>query len=153
MVEMRCPYCFNEDTQVIDSRETEDQSAVRRRRECSKCEKRFTTYERIELLDLMVIKKDGSRQVFDRSKIIAGMRRACEKRPIPTEKIDRAVDEIEKELRSQPSNEVQSKAIGDLVMKKLREIDPVAYIRFASVYKSFKNLEAFEAELDKLKED
>lgn len=150
---MRCPYCFNEDTQVIDSRETEDQSAVRRRRECSKCEKRFTTYERIELLDLMVIKKDGSRQVFDRSKIIAGMRRACEKRPIPTEKIDRAVDEIEKELRSQPSNEVQSKAIGDLVMKKLREIDPVAYIRFASVYKSFKNLEAFEAELDKLKED
>jgi len=153
LVEMRCPYCFNEDTQVIDSRETEDQSAVRRRRECSKCEKRFTTYERIELLDLMVIKKDGSRQVFDRSKIIAGMRRACEKRPIPTEKIDRAVDEIEKELRSQPSNEVQSKAIGDLVMKKLREIDPVAYIRFASVYKSFKNLEAFEAELDKLKED
>lgn len=150
---MRCPYCFNEDTQVIDSRETEDQAAVRRRRECSKCEKRFTTYERVELLDLMVIKKDGSRQVFDRNKIIAGMRRACEKRPIPTEKIERAVDEIERELRGQPSNEVQSKAIGDLVMKKLREIDPVAYVRFASVYKSFKNLEAFEKELDKLKED
>lgn len=150
---MRCPYCFNEDTQVIDSRETEDQAAVRRRRECSKCEKRFTTYERIELLDLMVIKKDGSRQVFDRSKIIAGMRRACEKRPIPSEKIEKAVDDIEKELRGQPSNEVQSKTIGDLVMKKLREIDPVAYVRFASVYKSFKNLEAFERELDKLKEE
>jgi transcriptional repressor NrdR len=150
---MRCPYCFNEDTQVIDSRETEDQAAVRRRRECSKCEKRFTTYERIELLDLMVIKKDGSRQVFDRSKIIGGMRRACEKRPIPTERIEKAVDEIERELRGMPSNEVQSKIIGDLVMKKLREIDPVAYVRFASVYKSFTNLEAFEKELDKLKSD
>ena len=149
---MRCPYCFNEDTQVIDSRETEDQAAVRRRRECSKCEKRFTTYERIELLDLMVIKKDGSRQVFDRSKIIAGMRRACEKRPIPTERIEKAVDDIERELRGMPSNEVQSKVIGDLVMKRLREIDPVAYVRFASVYKSFTNLEAFEKELDKLKE-
>ncbi len=149
---MRCPYCFNDDTQVIDSRETEDQAAVRRRRECSKCEKRFTTYERIELLDLMVIKKDGSRQVFDRSKIIAGMRRACEKRPIPTERIEKAVDDIERELRGMPSNEVQSKVIGDLVMKRLREIDPVAYVRFASVYKSFTNLEAFEKELDKLKE-
>ena len=149
---MRCPYCFNEDTQVIDSRETEDQAAVRRRRECSKCEKRFTTYERVELLDLIVIKKDGSRQAFDRSKLIAGIRRACEKRPIPTEKIERAVDEIEKELRGMASNEVQSKVIGKLVMKNLRGIDPVAYIRFASVYKSFANLKAFERELDKLKE-
>ena len=100
----------------------------------------------------MVIKKDGSRQVFDRSKIIAGMRRACEKRPIPTERIEKAVDDIERELRGMPSNEVQSKVIGDLVMKRLREIDPVAYVRFASVYKSFTNLEAFEKELDKLKE-
>ena len=149
---MRCPYCFHEDTQVIDSRETEDQSAVRRRRECAKCEKRFTTYERIELLDLMVIKKDGSRQAFDRNKLIAGIRRACEKRPIPSEKIERAVDEIERELRGMASNEVQSRHVGNLVMKKLREIDPVAYIRFASVYKSFKNLKAFERELDKLKE-
>jgi len=149
---MRCPYCFSEDTQVIDSRETEDQAAVRRRRECTKCEKRFTTYERVELQDLMVIKKDGSRQVFDRNKLIAGIRRACEKRPIPTEKIEHAVDEIEKELRGMASNEVQSKIVGDLVMKKLRELDPVAYIRFASVYKSFKNLQAFERELDKLKE-
>ena len=150
---MRCPYCFNEDTQVIDSRETEDQAAVRRRRECSKCEKRFTTYERIEMQDLIVVKKDGSRQAFDRSKLIAGIRRACEKRPIPTEKIERAVDEIERDLRGMASTEVQSKVVGDLVMKKLREIDPVAYIRFASVYKSFKNLSAFERELDKLKED
>ena len=149
---MRCPFCFNEDTQVIDSRETEDQAAVRRRRECSKCEKRFTTYERIELQDLMVIKKDGSRQAFDRNKLIAGIRRACEKRPIPTEKIERAVDEIERDLRGMASTEVQSKLVGDMVMKKLREIDPVAYIRFASVYKSFKNLGAFEREMDKLKE-
>ena len=149
---MRCPFCFNEDTQVIDSRETEDQAAVRRRRECSKCEKRFTTYERIELQDLMIIKKDGSRQAFDRNKLIAGIRRACEKRPIPTEKIERAVDEIERDLRGMASTEVQSKLVGDMVMKKLREIDPVAYIRFASVYKSFKNLGAFEREMDKLKE-
>jgi len=149
---MRCPFCFNEDTQVIDSRETEDQAAVRRRRECSKCEKRFTTYERIELQDLMVIKKDGSRQAFDRNKLIAGIRRACEKRPIPTEKIERAVDEIERDLRGMASTEVQSKLVGDMVMKKLREIDPVAYIRFASVYKSFKNLGAFEREMDKLKD-
>jgi len=137
---------------VIDSRDTEDMAATRRRRECAKCSKRFTTYERVELLDLIVIKKDGSRQAFDRNKLIAGIRRACEKRPIPSERIERAVDEIEKELRGMPSNEVQSKMIGDLVMKKLREIDPVAYIRFASVYKSFKNLSAFEAEMDKLKE-
>jgi len=150
---MRCPYCFHDDTQVIDSRETEDQAAVRRRRECPKCAKRFTTYERVELLDLIVIKKDGSRQPFDRNKIIAGMRRACEKRPIPTEKIERAVDEIESELRGMESTEIPSKVIGDLVMKKLRALDTVAYIRFASVYKSFKNLEAFERELDKLKED
>lgn len=149
---MRCPYCFNDDTQVIDSRETEDQSAVRRRRECAKCEKRFTTYERIELLDLIVIKKDGSRQAYDRTKILAGIRRACEKRPIPTDKIERAVDEIERELRDQASTEVPSKIIGDLVMKKLKEMDPIAYIRFASVYKSFKNLKAFEAELDRLKD-
>jgi len=149
---MKCPYCFSDDTQVIDSRETEDQAAVRRRRECTKCEKRFTTYERIELLDLIVVKKDGSRQAYDRSKLIAGIRRACEKRPIPTEKIERAVDEIEKELRGMPSNEVQSKLIGNLVMKNLRGLDPVAYIRFASVYKSFKNLQAFEKEMDKLKE-
>ena len=149
---MRCPYCFSEDTQVIDSRETEDQAAVRRRRECSKCEKRFTTYERVELGDLIVIKKDGSRQAFDRAKVLAGIRRPCEKRPIPTEKIERAVDEIEGELRLKPESEIQSKVIGDLVMKKLRAIDPVAYIRFASVYKSFRNLGAFERELDKLKE-
>lgn len=149
---MHCPYCFHEDTQVIDSRETEDHAAVRRRRECEKCGKRFTTYERVELLDLIVVKKDGSRQAFDRQKLIAGIRRACEKRPIPSEKIERAVDEIERDLRGMQSNEVQSKVVGDLVMKRLREIDPVAYVRFASVYKSFKNLQAFERELDKLKE-
>ncbi|VVC71747.1 Transcriptional repressor NrdR [uncultured archaeon] len=149
---MHCPYCFHEDTQVIDSRETEDHAAVRRRRECSVCGKRFTTYERVELLDLIVIKKDGSRQAFDRQKLIAGIRRACEKRPIPTEKIERAVDEVERELRGMDSNEVQSRVVGDLVMKRLRDIDPVAYIRFASVYRSFKNLKAFERELDKLKE-
>jgi len=150
---MHCPYCFHEDTQVIDSRETEDNAAVRRRRECEKCGKRFTTYERVELLDLMVVKKDGSRQAFDRQKLTAGIRRACEKRPIPTEKIERAVDEIERELRGMHSTEVQSKVIGDLVMKKLRGIDPVAYIRFASVYRSFKDLKAFERELDKLKDE
>ena len=150
---MRCPYCFNDDTQVIDSRETEDHSSVRRRRECPKCEKRCTTYERVELQDLIVIKKDGSREAFDRAKVMSGIRKACEKRPIPTEKVEHAVDEIERELRGMHESEVESRLVGDLVMKRLREIDPVAYVRFASVYKSFRNLQAFEKELDKLKED
>jgi transcriptional repressor NrdR len=150
---MRCPYCFSDDTQVIDSRETEDRAAVRRRRECGKCGKRCTTYERVELLDIIVTKKDGRREAFDRNKILLGIRKACEKRPIPSERVERAVDEVESELRGMKSSEVQSKAVGKLVMAKLREIDPVAYIRFASVYKSFRTLEAFERELDKLKED
>ena len=150
---VKCPYCSNPDTSVVDSRETEDQAAIRRRRECEKCRKRFTTYERVELLDLVVIKKDGSRQPFDKRKVLRGIMRACEKRPIPAEKMERAVDDIERELRAMDTLEVPSRKIGDLVMKKLRELDPIAYIRFASVYKSFKNLEAFERELDKLKKE
>ena len=148
---MKCPYCGNSDTSVIDSRETEDMRVIRRRRECPKCEKRFTTYERVELLDLFVIKKDGRREAFDRKKLLVGIERACEKRPISHDAIETMVDEIEGELRGMDKAEVPSKRIGRMVMKKLKTLDKVAYIRFASVYYSFEDLEAFERELDKLK--
>ena len=149
---MRCPYCFNLETQVVDSRETEDQASVWRRRDCPKCSKRFTTYERVELGDLIVIKKDGSSESFDRAKVLAGIRRACEKRPIPTERIERAVDEIESELRLVKESETPSRKVVEPRDEAPASSDPVAYIRFASVYKSFEDLAAFERELDKLKD-
>lgn len=146
---MKCPFCGNEEQKVVDSRETED--SIRRRRECLKCEKRFTTYERIENVEIIVIKKDGSRQLFDRNKMKSGIVRACEKRSISIEMIDKMVDDIEKEIRRQETTEIDSHKIGELIMRKLRGIDKVAYIRFASVYREFEDLASFEEELKKLK--
>jgi len=146
---MKCPYCANSELKVIDKRDSDDKS-IWRRRECLKCKKRFTTYERIELADIIVIKKDGRRERFDRNKVKTGILKACEKRPITNEMIEKIVDEVEAELRSGKSVEVSSKKIGELVMKKLKRIDKVAYIRFASVYREFADIESFREELKKL---
>ena len=145
---MNCPFCSNEEHRVVDKREANE--ATRRRRECLRCKKRFTTYERIEPFNLVVVKKDGRREPFNREKLRSGMIKACEKRPIPQEKIDVAVDEIEAELRSEEKKEVSSTHVGELVMRKLKKLDKVAYIRFASVYRQFADLESFEKELKKL---
>ena len=147
---MKCPYCSYEETQVIDTRETENLEATRRRRECLKCNKRFTTYERIEQADIVVVKKDGKRERFERQKLLKGILKACEKMPIPLEKIDKLVDDVESDLRKRDSVEVESKAIGEIVMKKLKTVDKVAYIRFASVYREFEDIDRFEEELEKL---
>jgi len=147
---MKCPYCGYEETQVIDSRDTENLEATRRRRECSKCKKRFTTYERVEEAEIVVVKKDGKRERYERQKLINGMLKACEKRSIPLEKIEKLVDDVESDLRKRDSVEVDSKVIGNIVMKKLKSLDKVAYIRFASVYLEFEDLDRFEEELDKL---
>lgn len=146
---MLCPYCASEELKVIDKRES-DEKSVRRRRECIECGKRFTTYERVESADLIVVKKDGGRERFDRNKLKGGILKACEKRPITNEMIEKAVDEIETELRNEDQVEIPSKRIGQLVMKKLKRIDKVAYIRFASVYREFADIESFENELKKL---
>jgi len=134
----------------MDKRETEDSNVTRRRRECLKCEKRFTTYERVETLDLTVVKKNGKRENFDRHKLMAGLLRACEKRPIPREKIEKVADDIESKLRVHKETEVDSSFIGELVMKKLKKLDKVAYIRFASVYREFADLDSFKEEMEKL---
>ncbi|HLC60169.1 MAG TPA: transcriptional regulator NrdR [Candidatus Nanoarchaeia archaeon] len=147
---MRCPYCNFEETQVIDTRETENLEATRRRRECMKCNKRFTTYERVEEADIIVVKKDGRRERFQRQKVLNGIIEACEKRSIPLEKIDKLVDEVESDLRKRDSVEVESKVVGEIVMKKLKSLDKVAYIRFASVYREFEDLDRFTEELEKL---
>ncbi len=149
---MKCPYCAVNESRVIDKRDALDMRHIRRRREClnPSCGKRFTTYERIEDIDLIIIKKDGRRERFDRNKLLAGVLKACEKRPIPMERIDNAIDDIETSLRGHPSTEVDSKAIGGMVVKKLRGIDKVAYIRFASVYREFDDLNSFKEELEKL---
>ena len=147
---MRCPYCNFEETQVIDTRETENLEATRRRRECMKCNKRFTTYERVEEADIIIVKKDGRRERFERQKLINGILKACEKRSITLEKIERLVDEVESDLRKRDSVEVESKTVGEITMKKLKSLDKVAYIRFASVYREFEDIERFEEELEKL---
>jgi len=147
---MKCPYCASEDTKVIDKRSSDDKT-FRRRRECEKCNKRFTTYERIEIVPLTIIKRDGRREDFDRNKIRIGIMKACEKRPISQEKIEKIVDEIENESRNMDTTEIKSKIIGDMVIEKLKSLDEVAYIRFASVYKKFKDIESFERELKELK--
>ena len=147
---MKCPYCSYEETQVIDTRETENLEATRRRRECLKCNKRFTTYERVEEADIIVVKKDGKRERFERKKLMGGILKACEKRNIPLEKIEKLVDDVESDLRKRDSVEVESKVIGEIAMKKLKTLDKVAYIRFASVYREFEDLERFEEELEKL---
>ncbi|MAH02060.1 MAG: transcriptional regulator NrdR [Candidatus Woesearchaeota archaeon] len=147
---MKCPYCNHEETQVIDSRDTENLETTRRRRECSKCKKRFTTYERVEEADIVVVKKDGKRERFERQKVLNGVIRACEKRQIPLEKIEKLVDAVESDLRKRDSVEIESKSIGKAVMRRLKNLDKVAFLRFASVYLEFEDIERFEEELDKL---
>ncbi len=147
---MKCPFCGFEESKVIDSRPTDEGERIRRRRECLKCGKRFTTYEVIETVPVVVIKKDNSRQAFDRNKLLNGFRRACEKRPIPTDVLEGLVDEIEASLQNSMDREVTSVAIGNLAMEKLRNLDEVAYVRFASVYRDFKDINSFVEELDKM---
>jgi transcriptional repressor NrdR len=144
---MRCPYCSHFDSKVIDSRASEDGNAIRRRRECLLCQKRFTTYERIEEAPLIVIKKDLRREPFDRQKILNGLLRACEKRPVSIVTIDHLVDSVEKELRNRMDQEISSEVIGELVMAGLKKIDEVAYVRFASVYRQFEDVAKFMQEL------
>jgi len=145
-----CPFCTSTKDKVVDSRESDDGRVIRRRRECLKCAKRYTTHERVETLDLLVIKKDGQREPFDRAKVRAGIIKACEKRPVSAEAIDKVVDSIESTLRRQATTEIQSKKIGLLVMNALKRLDKVAYIRFASVYRQFADVEDFAKELKKL---
>jgi len=149
---MRCPFCRQDDDKVIDSRSADEGSAVRRRRECLACRKRYTTYERVEEMPLRVLKKDGRREPFDRNKIRAGLLKACEKRPISMERIDGVVREIEKEIYEGSEKEVSSNVIGEVVMQKLRDLDQVAYVRFASVYRAFKDPSQFLEELRPLLE-
>ena len=147
---MKCPYCGEQDSKVIDSRHSEDGSSIRRRRECDGCGKRFTTYEKIEQMILMVIKKDGSREAFDRNKIMNGIIKACEKRPVPMAEIEKVVDDIERGLNNMMEKEVESTFIGELIMERLRKLDEVAYVRFASVYREFKDVNTFMDELKKV---
>ena len=150
---MKCPFCGHLDSKVVDSRPAEDSTSIRRRRECLACHKRFTTYEMMESLPLMVIKKDGSRQSFDRNKILGGLVRACEKRPVSFDTLENIALEIEQNLQSRIEREVSSLAIGEQVMERLKHVDQVAYVRFASVYRQFKDLNTFVEELNKLLED
>ena len=147
---MRCPFCANSALKVTDKRTT-GQEEIRRRRECLKCQKRFTTYERVETTDLRVVKKSGEREKFDRSKVLSGMLKACEKRPVTTEEVDQALRAIETELRSNDTQEIHSRVVGELVMDKLKQLDNVAYIRFASVYKDFTDITSFEEMIKSLK--
>ena len=147
---MKCPYCGFEESKVIDSRPTDEGERIRRRRECMSCAKRFTTYEIIESVPIVVVKKDKSREVFDRDKLFNGMMRACEKRPVSVNVIEKAIDEIEAELQNSLDREVTSVKIGEYVMDKLKDIDEVAYVRFASVYRQFKDINTFMSELKKL---
>lgn len=147
---MKCPYCNAADTKVIDSRPADDNSSIRRRRQCEVCGKRFTTYEKLETMPLMVIKKDRSREAYDRSKIETGIIHSCHKRPVSTQQIQAMIDEIENQIFNMEEKEVESSAIGELVMRKLKQVDEVAYVRFASVYREFKDVNTFMEELGKL---
>ena len=146
---MKCPFCGNENTKVIDSRPTDD-SSIRRRRQCEECGKRFTTYEKVETMPLMVIKKDNNREPYNREKIVAGIVRSCHKRPISLEKINQTVDEIENQIINLEEKEVTTTEIGTIVMDKLKELDEVAYVRFASVYREFKDVNTFLEEINKI---
>lgn len=150
---MRCPYCAYPESKVVDSRPADEGASIRRRRECLSCHKRFTTYETMESLPLMVVKKDGSRQSFDRGKVMSGLIRACEKRPVSYQTMEDLVAEIEQVLQNQMEREVSSAQIGELVMERLKRLDEVSYVRFASVYRQFKDINTFMAELNKLLED
>ena len=147
---MKCPFCGNENTRVIDSRPAEDYSSIRRRRQCDECSKRFTTYEKVETIPLVVIKKDNNREPYDRSKIEAGVFRSCHKRPISVDQINALVDEVENVIFNLEEKEIPSFRIGEIVMDKLKGIDPVAYVRFASVYREFKDVNTFMNELKKI---
>ena len=147
---MKCPFCGCEESKVIDSRPTDEGERIRRRRECIGCFKRFTTYEIIESVPVIVVKKDKSREVFDRNKLFNGLLRACEKRPVPIDTLEKIVDEIESEIQNSLDREITSVKIGELVMDKLKDVDEVAYVRFASVYRQFKDINTFMSELKKL---
>lgn len=149
---MNCPFCTNSETKVVDSRDTNDGKATRRRRECEKCKDRFTTYEEVEILRLSVIKKDGRKEDYNRDKIETGIRKALEKRPVKEEDIEKIIAGVEYEIRSRETDEIASKDIGKVVLEKLKEVDDVAYMRFASVYKSFGSAESFKKEAEKLED-
>lgn len=146
---MKCPYCGYQESKVVDSRPA-DEGSIRRRRECLRCERRFTTYETVESLPMVVIKKDGSRQTFDRSKVLRGIQRSCEKRPVPVADMERMATEIEQELQNNLEREISTELVGEMVMDKLKKADEVAYVRFASVYRQFKDINTFMSELSKL---
>ena len=147
---MTCPFCGHRQDRVIDSRESKEGEVIRRRRECLKCVRRFTTYERSDEIPYMVVKRDGRREKFDRGKVLGGLLKACEKRPVPMSKLAEAVDEVESRLAGSPEREITTQAVGEILLKRLRSVDKIAYVRFASVYKDFQNVEAFLAELHDL---
>ncbi len=147
---MNCPFCFHYETKVIDSRPTDEGQAIRRRRECLKCNKRFTTYEKIEEIPLMIVKKDGNRESYNRNKVLNGIIKACEKRPISMKEIETVTNDIERKLYNSLDKEISSDYIGELVMNALKDLDEVAYVRFASVYRQFKDINTFMEELEKL---
>ena len=147
---MKCPFCNYPDSKVLDSRPAEEGSSIRRRRECMECLKRFTTFEKVEEIPLMVIKKDGKRQIFDANKLFAGIMKSCEKRPVSTDTVDRIVSEIERDLRNSMDKEITSEIIGEKVMEKIKHVDEVAYVRFASVYRQFRDIETFLDEIQEL---
>ena len=149
---MKCPFCSHENTRVIDSRPAEDNNSIRRRRVCDECGKRFTTYEKVETIPLIVIKKDNNRELYDRSKIEAGILLACRKRPVSAQQITDLVDEVENEITNREEKEIPSQVIGELLMNKLKNLDAVAYVRFASVYREFKDVNTFMDELKKVLE-
>ena len=150
---MKCPFCGHLESKVVDSRPAEEGASIRRRRECLACHKRFTTYETMESLPLMVVKKDGNRQTFDKTKLLNGMIRACEKRPVSYDTLEKIADEIEQELQNSLERETSTERIGELVMERMKKVDEVAYVRFASVYRQFKDINTFMSELNKLLED
>ena len=147
---MKCPYCGFKESKVVDSRPAEEGNSIRRRRECLSCSKRFTTYETVESLPMVVVKRDGSRQTFDRRKLVNGMLRACEKRPVSVAQLEKLGEEIEQELQNSLEREISTEHVGELVMDKLKGVDQVAYVRFASVYRQFKDINTFMRELNKL---
>ena len=147
---MKCPYCEHSESKVIDSRESKNGLRIRRRRECLACKKRFTTYEKVEEIPYMIIKKDGQRQPFDSPKLLRGLLKACEKRPVPLVKLEEIVEEVESMLQEQPEKEMKASVIGKFMMKKLKKLDKVAYVRFASVYREFKDVVEFKQELESL---
>ena len=147
---MKCPYCSYPESKVVDSRHSDDGLSIRRRRECLQCQRRFTTYETVESLPIVVVKKDGSRQSFDRRKVLGGMIRACEKRPVPLAELEKIAEEIEQDLQNSMEREISTEAIGEKVMERLRNVDQVAYVRFASVYRQFKDINSFHEEINRL---